>query len=626
MKKIVLCLFFLFSVSLIFGQANSKVDSLKRVLAKLPVKGKSFSSDTLRVRLLCNMGSELIDLMEADEYLREANEIVNMIDWPEGEVLTKYLVARRTKKKFLLFKAERDFFEVLRLAEKYDLNNIKGLALRNIGDIYNINFDPKTSLEYYAKAVQLFSKLGIPDEEILTLNNIGIAHLRLKNYLEAKKYFENCLKQSKSHKLSKYEGIAYANLANLSEENQQYKEALKFYIKALDLYDSQKNKMQNEYNLAYGGIANVNLKLGNFERAEFYANKSLNYSKNPSFPAYLKSTEVIIACLIRKNEFKKAYFLSHEIRSKIENQNKIEAERKLANAKLEFDLFKSQEDLNQEERNKKNAYIALLIAIFCSIFLFYFYFVLRKKNKTIYNQNNRIIDLNNDLERKIETRTAELSIANKELVLKNFEITEALFKGQTLERKRVAAELHDNLGSTLSALKWRLEALDSDNLNEKEKEIYLSIKSMMSNAYDDVRNISHNLLPAEFETKGLTGALEKYICDLNENGKIKFTFKTEGDLAQMDKKVALELYSISLELITNILKHSGATKATISILKSKTSLILLVEDNGHKNKITNPNGSALGLQNLRNRAELINSKLDYYFTQEGFKVKISLTS
>jgi two-component system, NarL family, sensor histidine kinase LiaS len=103
---------------------------------------------------------------------------------------------------------------------------------------------------------------------------------------------------------------------------------------------------------------------------------------------------------------------------------------------------------------------------------------------------------------------------------------------------------------------------------------------MMSNAYEDVRNISHNLLPAEFETKGLVGALEKYIHDLNENGKIKFTLKTKGDLSQIDKKIALELYSISMELITNILKHSGASEAEVYIGSSKGKLQLEIKDNG----------------------------------------------
>lgn len=129
----------------------------------------------------------------------------------------------------------------------------------------------------------------------------------------------------------------------------------------------------------------------------------------------------------------------------------------------------------------------------------------------------------------------ELQVANDELIMKNQEILEALTKGQTIERKRVALELHDNLGSTLSALKWRLETINGDNLNEKERKVYAGIVDMMKNAYAEVRLISHNMLPVELEERGLFEALNKFINDINISDKLNIKLVIDKKLIISDK-------------------------------------------------------------------------------------------
>lgn len=257
---------------------------------------------------------------------------------------------------------------------------------------------------------------------------------------------------------------------------------------------------------------------------------------------------------------------------------------------------------------QKSSFIGLIISILITGILLFSYVRIRSKNKEIETQKYEIENLNSELEKKVLIRTKELSDVNKELIEKNFEITEALLKGQTLERKRVAADLHDNLGSTLSALKWRLEALGSNNLNTKEKEIYRSIKNMMNDAYNDVRNISHNLFPTELESKGLIGAIEKLCNDINENGKVHFAINSEGDFSLIPPKMALEIYSICMELITNILKHSKATKAQIDLTIIPKEITINISDNGiglENKDILNGNG----LKNITNRVEMLNGNL-----------------
>jgi signal transduction histidine kinase len=139
-----------------------------------------------------------------------------------------------------------------------------------------------------------------------------------------------------------------------------------------------------------------------------------------------------------------------------------------------------------------------------------------------------------------------------------------LFEGQTLERKRVASELHNNLGSMLSAMRYRLQILDKEKLSSKEQKVYDSILEMMGTAYAEVRLISHNLLPAELEKKGLKGAIEKLIGDINLGQKLIIDLQMDDDILPKNKRFELELYSICLELINNIIKHAEATQASVS--------------------------------------------------------------
>ncbi len=170
---------------------------------------------------------------------------------------------------------------------------------------------------------------------------------------------------------------------------------------------------------------------------------------------------------------------------------------------------------------------------------------------------------------------------NKQLLHKNNEIQEALLKGQTIERKRVANELHDNVGSLLSAVRVSLLTLNSTKLPNHDQRVFVQIQEMVENACREVRLISHNLLPEELEKYGLEVALEKMIERLNFSTTIEFTLNTKGlKEYTIDSKTAFHLYSICLELINNILKHSEASDAALTFRKNEKKLELFVRDNG----------------------------------------------
>nr|WP_293843110.1 tetratricopeptide repeat protein [uncultured Arsenicibacter sp.] len=250
------------------------------------------------------------------------------------------------------------------------------------------------------------------------------------------------------------------------------------------------------------------------------------------------------------------------------------------------------------------------------VMLLGFVATLYRNNLLVRRQRQQIHALNVGLEDKVRDRTIELELANEQLRAKNREIEEALLRGQTLERKRVAADLHDNLGGTLSAIKLSLSALNPSKLSEREQLVYQNLVMMTREAYAEVRNLSHNLQPDELE-EGLGRALCRLVQKFNNTQLTQFVLAA-NDLPRLNKNTEFHLYSICLELANNILKHSRATEAHIEFKRVNDDLNMIVRDNGRgmESVVHQHNNHmqmiGMGLRNIQARTEAMKGRLEVY--------------
>lgn len=198
----------------------------------------------------------------------------------------------------------------------------------------------------------------------------------------------------------------------------------------------------------------------------------------------------------------------------------------------------------------------------------------------------------------------ELSQEKEQTLLsQNSELKAALLQGQTLERQRVAADLHDNLGTTLSALRWNLEAMDKSKLTSVEQAVLATISQQMAQAYTDVRLLSHNLLPDELAKQGLAAALHILVGKLNRNTAVQFRLSGVDVLPRLDRQTEFELYSICLELLNNTIKHAQASEGFINLSLDSDALHLTVGDNG--TGLQNHRKEGRGLRNVASRVEAL---------------------
>ena len=605
MKPILASIFFLFCVTTVQAQKPSKLDSLKNVLFHLPAEGKTFAGDTLRVRVFCEMGERTDNIDDAVKYFENSIQIAekNNLNSLQAKILNLY--GRKMKYQKNIFKSGKIFYQALATSEKEKDQFQTALALEGIADIFYEQNKYDSAIYYYRKVFDFYENNN--DSKVIDINRkIGSTTASEGKYQEAIKIYEKCLELNKIFKVESADASTYNNLGVLYETINDTDKALFYELKAIDFFDNYGNKYEKNKIPSYIEIAHLYYLRGEYSKALKYAEIALKLSQNFSKSLESHAHKVLYRIYKAQGRFKEATLNLENYKAISDSLNSLNNNQRLGSLKFEYDNQKIQTEnkILSSENKLKNIQNRLMIAsliIFLGIgfLIFRNNRILKIKNQEIESQKDKILNLNQTLEQKVELRTSELKRANEELVYKNYEITEALFKGQTIERKRVASELHDNLGSTLSALKWRLQSLNKESLSSKEQNIYDGILNTMQDAYSEVRLISHNMIPAELELYGFSKAIQKLIDDINESDKIIFSLKTDIK-TKIDKKIDLELYSICLELVTNILKHSQAKQAKIEFYSSDSSIILKVSDNGLG---LSPEviSRGMGLKNIQNR-------------------------
>ncbi|MGV3764184.1 sensor histidine kinase [Parapedobacter sp.] len=156
-----------------------------------------------------------------------------------------------------------------------------------------------------------------------------------------------------------------------------------------------------------------------------------------------------------------------------------------------------------------------------------------------------------------------------------------VFQAQEDERDRLAKDLHDDLGGTLSVIRLKVTDFQTklDRLQPDEREAYGETIELITRACDDLREISHSLKPKFFLENGLIGTIQERLTILNRVSIINFEFVYQYT-RRLDPEIELSIYRIVNELINNVVKHSCATQATVQLVETVDELVITVEDNG----------------------------------------------
>lgn len=217
-------------------------------------------------------------------------------------------------------------------------------------------------------------------------------------------------------------------------------------------------------------------------------------------------------------------------------------------------------------------------------------------------------------------RIADLEQKNKLLALNS------MIEGQESERLRIAQDLHDGLGGLLTTVKAHFNAIEREIANIKEMNIYAKTNQLIDEACVEVRRIAHDMVPYSLKMNGLEGVLSDIRQTVLGKG-----IQCDVDIHNVKEEVLGEqkvvmIYRIIQEVVTNALKHSGASHMLIQLVGHENGLNVMIEDNGKGFDVNQLlQGKGLGLKSIESRVKYLEGTLNIDSTpNQGTTINIEI--
>jgi signal transduction histidine kinase len=188
------------------------------------------------------------------------------------------------------------------------------------------------------------------------------------------------------------------------------------------------------------------------------------------------------------------------------------------------------------------------------------------------------------------------------------ELSRQLLESQENERKRIGIGLHDSLGQNLLVIKnLAVMGLEAREKGKTTDEKLGEISTLASQALAEVREISYDLRPHHLDQLGLTGALKSIISRISASSQLTIHDDLDDVNNLFPKQEEINVFRIVQESVNNIIKHSHATSATITVKRNGDHVTLIVSDNGIG---INHNKHGFGLTGIAERARILGGTLD----------------
>lgn len=187
----------------------------------------------------------------------------------------------------------------------------------------------------------------------------------------------------------------------------------------------------------------------------------------------------------------------------------------------------------------------------------------------------------------------------------------ALVLTQDNERKRIASDLHDSLGSLLSSVRLRFNGLqETFTKNVPEKAVkFNDTLSLLDDSIQELRKIAHNMLPVSLSRFGLKSALHTFIQHINLSEQLDVDLQMLGLEERLPESIEVVVYRICQELVQNVIKHARASRMQIQIIHHHDSLNIIVADNG-KGMDTKHITPGFGFETIRSKVALYNGTFE----------------
>ena len=222
-----------------------------------------------------------------------------------------------------------------------------------------------------------------------------------------------------------------------------------------------------------------------------------------------------------------------------------------------------------------------------------------------------------ELENLVEQRTSALR-----------QLSSRLLNLQDTERRRIARELHDSLGQYLVGLKLNVDMV---RRSPGREDLWLAAEELMQQCMTEVRTLSYLLHPPTMDAAGFASAARWYAEGFSQRSGVEVTLDVPDNLGRLPDSLELALFRVLQEALTNVHRHSGASRASVTVLEDAEQVILEVRDNGQgiagellaRFRETGA-GMGVGLAGIRERAWELGGGLAVDSGGDGTLVRVTL--
>lgn len=521
-------------------------------------KGQAFALTSISKILLFKN-----QLVEAQNYALKAIEIAIDLNDKNREGLGYELLARIQDESNNSKDAVYYFNKAILTLEEAEDHTSLGMVYVDLGSFYNDNGDNEKAILYYQKALSEYKLAKSKVGEINCLN--GLASIYYEND-DLKRFWsltQKSIKLAREHFKGKTNTLELSGYATLA-----------IYYYEIGEYDS----------------ASIYLKRYN------QGNKHIgNTTKLPEGYEFLAEVDFL------SKRYKEAYknlMLSMQITDSLRNQADLE------------EVVKIQRKYNFEKEEKKRINAELSAVKANEQRIIYLFLALATVLVAI------ILVLT--YRSRIEKGKKELLLKEQKIneLLKNQEIRalDMMMEWQEKERKRVAKDLHDRLGSMLSTIKLQFSSMEGkiEKIREENASQFSLTCNLLDEAVEEVRRVSHNMISGTLTKFGLVPALEDLANNIMASGQISCELIVSHMEERLSGNQEIMIYRMIQECVSNALKHSQAKSLIIQLIRHDEELTVMVEDDGVGFKLDDAKEKkGLGLSNVESRVKQLNGRCTF---------------
>jgi signal transduction histidine kinase len=526
--------------------------------------------------------------------------------------------------------AEQDLLNLLiETKQKGDFENSAEL-INLLGIIKESKNELQGAAELYMEGLVLSEAHNLTHYPSVFRNNLGLIKLYLNQIDDALLDFEKGLELAKKENDKNLASHIQINICLVLVKKNRVEEALKIFREVIAY--TRENNHPRELSAAFINLGAEFSRSNKPKLAMAYLDSSIVILKgtelhnNELTEAYLGKAEVLVS-LQKNKEARENLEIAKRLFTKTQNLNSqvnynfllFTIEKSERNYEKALDYYLTYENLKDSIETALNGKLLQELQLRYNV---------QKKEAELEKEKSKylLLEQRHQDERFVKWLVIGISIIvlivtigvvyffySKKLREKQASFSQQLIKNIEEDRLRIAMDLHDDIGQSLSFIKSKMAV----SKNELDK----SIESELSRVIDQTRELSKNLYPSYLEKIGLKRSIARLLENLQSGSNIECSFDVDDNVEQLPLQTKTHLYRIIQECTNNTVKHAKASALKISILEKNNEFTMVYQDNGQGISPGETNG--LGLLSIQERAKIINGNVNFEDrTNKSFKLTL----